>query len=424
MTFFKISVEKLAAQINDVYHPGKTIQFNDSQQGMIDGLENNRFWVHISARRTGKSFAASILALAKLLEPNRQVMVVAPNYNLSSIIWDYVTGFIKQLGLECDKFNQKDKIVALVNGSTFRLLSANNRDSLVGRAAHLLIVDEAAVIDSDEYYNRDLRPALSTFKDSRALFITTPRGKANYIYDYYLRGNELHDEYPDWGSARYDWTSNPMLSESDVNEARKSIPESLFLQEYYCEWTTFEGQIYTSIDEQRHMINVVETVKLEHLEVIGGLDMGFRDSTAFVVIGTDTENYYVLDCYINSEGATSQHAEVIKELEEKWNIDLIYIDSAAAQTKADLAYDYDIFCENSIKSVNDGIAFIQSLLEKDRLFFDENNTIPVFQAMAAYRWNPKTETQKPIHDNASHFCDALRYAIYTYSQSQVGLYAM
>ena len=32
----------------------------------------------------------------------------------------------------------------------------------------------------------------------------------------------------------------------------------------------------------------------------------------------------------------------------------IYIDSAAQQVKADFAYDYDIYCENAIKSVNDG----------------------------------------------------------------------
>ena len=61
-------------------------------------------------------------------------------------------------------------------------MSANNRDSLVGRAANLLIVDEAAIIPNDEYFTRDLRPALSTFTDSRCLWISTPRGKGNYLY--------------------------------------------------------------------------------------------------------------------------------------------------------------------------------------------------------------------------------------------------
>ena len=42
------------------------------------------------------------------------------------------------------------------------------------------------------------------------------------------------------------------------------------------------------------------------------------------------------------------------------NIDNIYIDSAAQQVKADFAYDYDIYCENAIKSVNDGINSLTS----------------------------------------------------------------
>ena len=56
------------------------------QKAMIEGLNENRFFVHIAARRTGKSYAAAILAFGKLLEPGQQVMVVAPNFSLSSII--------------------------------------------------------------------------------------------------------------------------------------------------------------------------------------------------------------------------------------------------------------------------------------------------------------------------------------------------
>ena len=129
--FFKLKIQKL---LNRLPVP---IQFNQAQWAMVSGLDETRFWVQIAARRTGKSYAASVLAFAKLLEPGQQVMVVAPNFSLSSIIWDYVTDLIKNLGIEIEKFNQKDRVVRLINGSVFRLLSANNRDSLIGRAANL-----------------------------------------------------------------------------------------------------------------------------------------------------------------------------------------------------------------------------------------------------------------------------------------------
>ena len=411
--FFKIPIEKLLARLPT------PVEFNEGQMAMVTGLNENRFWVQIAGRRTGKSYAAAILAFAKLLEPNQQVMVVAPNFSLSSIIWDYVTDLIKLMNIEVDKFNQKDKVVKLINGSIFRLLSANNRDSLVGRAANLLIIDEAAIIPNDEYYVRDLRPALSTFKDSRCLWISTPRGKGNYLYEYYLRGKD--EEYEEWGSGLYTWRSNPRLSEKDVLEAKRSMTRAMFLQEYECEWTTTESQIYTGLSEEKHIKDFQSS---KFVEVIAGLDVGYRDENVFAVIGYDGENYAVLDEYISNESTTSQLASVIQEKLEEWRIDTIYIDSAAAQVKADFAYDYDIYCENAIKSVNDGINFIQTLVEHDKLYFDTEGGAHCFRAMAAYKWNSSTDIPKPVHDWSSHPCDAIRYAIYTHHKmSNISIYA-
>ncbi len=403
MNFFKLPVDKLLQKL-----PVPT-EFNVSQKAMIDGLNEHRFWVHIAGRRTGKSYAAAILAFAKLLEPKQQVMVVAPNFTLSSIIWDYVTDLIKQMNIETDRYNQKDKVVQLANGSVFRLLSANNRDSLVGRAANLLIIDEAAIIPDDEYFTRDLRPALSTFPDSRCLWISTPRGKGNYLYRYYMQGQS--DEYEDWGSAVYTWRSNPRLSEKDVLEAKRAMTNALFMQEYECAWTTTEAQIYPQLDEDKHRGDY-QTQRF--IEVIAGLDVGYRDENVFIVIGYDGDKYFVIDEFVSKESTTSELASVIQEKIDEWRIDNIYIDSSAQQVKADFAYDYDIHTTNAIKSVNDGITFLQTLIEQDRLYLDEQNANHTFRSLTSYKWNQTTDIPKPIHDGASHASDALRYAIYTH----------
>lgn len=412
--FFKIPIEKLLLKL-----PEPTT-FNESQKAMLDGLNGHRFWVHVASRRTGKSYGAAILAFAKLLEPNQQVMVVAPNFSLSSIIWDYVSTLIKQMQIEAIQYNVKDRVIKLVNGSIFRLLSASNRDSLVGRAANLLIIDEAAVIATDDYYIRDLRPALSTFPDSRCLWISTPRGKGNYLYKYYMRGQDK-ENYEDWGSEVFTWRANPRLQEKDILEAKNTMTKALFLQEYECEWTTTEAQVYTDLSEEKHK---GEYQSKRFLEVIGGLDVGYRDENVFVVIGFDGEKYYVIDEYISKESTTSELAGVIQEKIDEWRIDTIYIDSAAQQVKADFAYDYDIFTENAIKSVNDGINFLQALIEHDKLFFDEDTAGHTYNAMSAYQWNATSDIPKPIHDWASHPCDAVRYAIYTHDRmSNISIYA-
>jgi hypothetical protein len=350
--FFKINLDKLLEQIPMVNQ--LDLKLNSSQWGMIQGLEDHRFWVHISARRTGKSYAAALLAFSKILEPNTQVMVVAPNFSLSSVIWDYVTQIIRDLKIECRRLNQKDKVIQLVNNSTFRLLSANNRDSLIGRAAHLLIVDEAAVINNDEYFTRDLRPALSTYPDSRCLWISTPRGKGNYLYDYYLRGQDT-DDYSDWGSTVFNWKSNPLLNETDIEEARKTMSKNLFGQEYECDWVTTEGQIY-DLAEEIHLKDLSDIYeKDKRFDFVAGLDIGYRDETAFVVLATDSEKFYAIDEYISKEGV--------------------------------------------------------------------NRCRHTYSSLSSYRWNHRTETQKPLHDWSSHCSDAIRYAVYSYQRTRVSVYA-
>ena len=418
-SYFKVPIERLLTKLIVNEHNG--ITFNNSQWDMATGLDEHRFWVHVSARRTGKSLGAAVLAFAKLLEPNQQVMIVAPNFSLSSIIWDYTTDIIKNLQIEVEKFNQKDKVVKLINGSTFRLLSANNRDSLVGRAANLLIVDEAAIIDDDEYFTRDLRPALSTFEDSRALFISTPRGKGNYLYSYFLRGED--NEFPEWGSGLHTWRSNSLLQEKDIEEAKRSSTRKLFAQEYECEWTTTEQQVY-ELSEDKHLLDLSNIQPRDRrFEFIAGLDVGYRDENVFVVIATDGNTFYLLDEYVSNEVTTSSLAEEIQEKIDDWGIDSIYIDSAAQQLKADLAYDYDIYCENAIKSVNDGIAAVQVLVENDRIQFDVNKCAHCYASVSSYKWNPRTENPKPVHDWASHASDAIRYAIYTHQKRSVGIFA-
>ena len=66
------------------------------------------------------------------------------------------------------------------------------------------------------------------------------------------------------------------------------------------------------------MNSVLDLVELEvgRMDVFAGLDVGYKDPTAFCVIAYDwdTETYHVLDEYYNSERTTEQHAAEIQKL--------------------------------------------------------------------------------------------------------------
>ena len=52
---------------------------------------------------------------------------------------------------------------------------------------------------------------------------------------------------------------------------------------------------------------------------------------------------------------------------DKWDIDYIYIDSAAQQTRFDFAQNYDISTINAKKSVLDGIGHVAGIVDNDDL---------------------------------------------------------
>lgn len=426
-----------------------------SQMALINAINKYRFVTAALSRRQGKTFIANIIGQCVTLVPGSNVLIMSPNYQLSSISWDEQHKLIKFHDLETDKDNAKDRVVELSNGSTIRMGSINQVDSSVGRSYDLIIFDEAALTDGMEAFSQALRPTLDK-PNSKAIFISTPRGKSNWFSVLYNRGYDIGEDgqpekFPEWCSIHATWQDNPRMTENDVAEARKTMSKALFEQEYEASFNNYEGQIWNLtedcivepdemrefrvVDDEGHPIldendEVLVETRLVHpymggnnrhkLDIVAGLDLGFRDPTAMVVIGYEysTNTFYVLDEYFDNERTTSGHASEIGQLVKRWDIDYIYIDAAAQQTKFDLAKDYDIATINANKSVNDGIGFVASLVDNKRIIVP-SHCREVLRAFDAYKWdpNPNLVKEKPKHDIASHMADALRYALYSFEGS-------
>lgn len=391
-----------------------------SQMAIINAINNNkyRFVTAAISRRQGKTYIANIIGQLVSLVPGSHILIMSPNYALSQISFDLQRQLIKHFDLEVAKDNAKDKVIELTNGSTIRMGSVNQVDSCVGRSYDLIIFDEAALADGKEAFNVALRPTLDK-DNSKALFISTPRGKNNWFAEFFNRG--FTDEFPEWASIRATYRDNPRMSESDITEARKSMSEAEFKQEYEADFNTYEGQIWNFNHEA--CIENLEELDTSKMDIFSGLDVGYRDPTAFCVIGYDwdTEKYYLLDEYLDAEKTTEQHAAEIRRLVDKWNIDYIYIDSAAQQTRFDFAQNYDISTINAKKSVLDGIAHVAGIVDNDNLIVDQRCKESL-SCLDQYQWdpNPNLAREKPKHNMASHMADALRYAMYSFETSTTG----
>jgi hypothetical protein len=394
---------------------GKSVaeELNAPQIALINAVNNPdyRFICAALSRRLGKTFMTNIIGQLVTLIPNSNVLIMSPNYTLSSISFDLQRRFLKQFDVELDKDNVKDKIIELSNGSTIRMGSLSTVDSCVGRSYDLIIFDEAALgRDGLEAFNVSLRPTLDR-PTAKAIFISTPRGKNNWFSKFWLRGFSL--EYPQWISLHADWTENKRMAEKDVQEARLSMSAAEFEQEYMASFVSFEGQIYKLPESQ-----IVIFERIPEMEFIAGLDPGYKDPTAFVVIAYNpiTDVFHIMDEYLKAESVTAEHAAFFTEFTAKYGVESIFIDSAAAQFASDLAYSYDVSTTKAKKDVLPGIAYVQTLLEQKRLLVDPSciHTIEMFDQ---YQWDTRDTLakEKPVHDDFSHMADAIRYALYTYT---------
>ncbi len=391
-----------------------------SQVAIINAINNPkyRFVCAAVSRRQGKTYIANIIGQLVSLVPNSNILIMSPNYSLSQISFDLQRNLIKHFDLEVVKDNAKDKVIELSNGSTVRMGSVNQVDSCVGRSYDLIIFDEAALADGRDAFNVALRPTLDK-DNSKAIFISTPRGRNNWFAEFFDRG--FNDEFAEWCSIRATYRDNPRMSETDISEARKSMSEAEFKQEYEADFNTYEGQIW-NFDHEKCISNN-EALDTSNMDVFAGLDVGYRDPTAFCVIGYDweEEQYYLLDEYLDAEKTTEQHALEIQNLVSKWDIDFIFIDSAAQQTRYDFALQYDISTTNAKKSVLDGIAHVAAIVDNDKLLVDQRCD-ETLSCLDQYQWdpNPNLAKEKPKHNRASHMADALRYALYSFETSQSG----
>lgn len=413
--FIKVPIENYLALLTG-YKPGESgLDPIPPQYALINAINNPkyRFITAVLSRRTGKTEMSNIIAQLVSFIPRSNVLIISPNYNLSSISWDLQRKYLKMFDIELTKSNAKDKVIELQNGSSIRMASVSQADSAVGRSYDMILFDECALDDKGrDAFNIQLRPTLDK-PNSKCIFISTPRGK-NWLYDFYQRG--FSDDYPAWVSIHSDWHSNPRASEVDINEAKLGMSRAEFNQEYLASFIALQGQIY-EFDKETN-VKPLDLSSIDIQDIIVGVDIGFRDATAMVVVATDGHGFYVLDEYVKSGTSTEKHAEVLRTYINKYNVDFIYIDSAAAQTSFDLAMLYDISTIKAKKDILPGISYVASVIDNNRLQVDPKckHTLSMLET---YVWDDRGGliVEKPKHDPSSHIADALRYCLYTHNHN-------
>lgn len=208
-----------------------------------------RFKVVAAGRRFGKSRLGSALCVAEALRGGR-AWWVAPSYPVATVGWRMLR--VLSAKIPGTNVKQAEHTIEFAGGGEVRARSSDNPDSLRGDGLDFVVLDECAFMKR-ETWAEVLRPALSD-KLGKALFISTPKGRG-WFWELYQRG--IRDE-DGWKSYCFPTNTNPHILQSEIDAARKELPEMIFRQEYLAEFIDDSGGVFRRVQEAARVDPVTE----------------------------------------------------------------------------------------------------------------------------------------------------------------------
>jgi len=215
---------------------------HSGQLNVINGFaeSEHKFGVVVTSRQWGKSLLAQNLLLYWLLKnPGQKGCWISPVYNQCRKVFNELTNAAHQI---ISKSNKAELTIEFINGSTIIFLSSERPDSIRGFSFNYVIIDEASFV-AEQAVNEAILPTLSAL-GKKCLIISTPKSK-NWFYSAYLRGL---DQGSDYVSFRGISTDNPHIDVNFINEQSKTLPDSIFRQEYLAEFTDSGNDVFTGVE--------------------------------------------------------------------------------------------------------------------------------------------------------------------------------
>ena len=198
-----------------------------------------RFKVCALGRRAGKTRLGVALCLETALKGGI-AWWVAPDYPTANVGWRFTTYLARQIPGAVEK--RGDRIWEFPRGGWIQIRSAWEPDSLRSEGLNRVVIDEAALVQ-EPAWTQALRPAL-TDRLGDAVFLFSPKGR-NWVYRLYLRGqDEAEPEYASWNLPS---TVNPRLEPTEIQQARRDMPDRWFRQEYLAEFLDDAGGVYRNV---------------------------------------------------------------------------------------------------------------------------------------------------------------------------------
>lgn len=185
------------------------------------------------------------------LVPRVHGWIIAPTFPMARQIWRELKYFMPE-ELVMAK-NEADKTMTTVMDGFIEVKSAEDPNSLVGVGLDIVTITEAARIKHlDEVWafvrGRLTSPGRGPGGNGGVAFINSTPNVATgaYFRKLWLLGRD-REKNPDWESFHFPTSTNPYIKPEEIEEARRTLPDRIFRQEFLAEFLEGEGAVFTNI---------------------------------------------------------------------------------------------------------------------------------------------------------------------------------
>jgi len=343
-------------------------------------LNGIRYRVLQGGTRSGKTYSALTYLIIKALEKKRRITVIACTVpHLKAGAMHDFKSILANLNLfSIVEENKTDRIFTFPNGSEIQFISADKSEKLRGIQRDIAFLNEANLISEDAFNEIDIRT--SEF----VIFDYNPTRRF-WLHDF-LQRIEPHK----WDAIITTYKDNPFLSQEQILAIERRKDDPFF-------WAIYgEGKIAQAPDLYIRNFQIKPFQETERMCV--GLDFGFRDPTAAVLVAKDDNLLYVKELFKRP----FLSIEAVCDLLEPYRDYLIVADTNEPRTINEMRKrGFSVYKAKKFQgSIEEGLRLIN-----DHLLLIDPESRELWREIVNYK---PERSNKPFPDD-SHLIDAMRY---------------
>jgi PBSX family phage terminase large subunit len=277
------------------------------QSEIINGVLNTEAKYHVVSlgRQSGKSLMAMNLVLYWAINHRPcKILWISPVYSQANKVQHELDEAIRNSNI-IETCNYSDNYIKLKTGSEIYFRSAERYDNIRGYTFDYCIVDEAAYIKEEAWLSA-IKPTLAV-RGKKILFLSTPKGK-NWFYNLYQLSNG-NSNYKAYNGPT---STNPLVKQSEIDEARQTLPPNIFRTEYLAEFVDDGGEVFQNLSN-----NTFNQWPKANGTVYCGIDLGKQNDYTVATFIDKTGN--IVEIYRNNQTEWSTLINDLSALINKYN---------------------------------------------------------------------------------------------------------